>query len=96
MSMLIDVEGERFAVGTRVGQNGQHVYDFTWINGPAESTYGFTFGPTSPLQRDISVAELEEEARLFVRSFFSPDGIGPSDFPDFVAARRKDQRSSGN
>lgn len=88
--MLIEVEGERFEVETRV-QPGQRAYDFTWLNGPSESSYGFILGLTSTGQatpNDLSQTEIEDEARLFVRAFFSPDGIGPSDFPEFVASRR--------
>ena len=89
--MLIEVEGERFTVGTRVQPNGLRVYDFTWLDGPGETSYGFTLGPTSPSPSDLSRTELEKHAHLFVRAFFAPDGIGPSDFPEFVASRRADR-----
>jgi hypothetical protein len=90
MSVVIEVEGERFEVRTRT-RRGHRAYDFTWLNGPADSSYGFTLGmtstgPASP--GELSRTEIEDEARLFVRAFFSPDGIGPSDFPEFVASRR--------
>lgn len=82
--MPIELDGEKFSVSKRRGENGQFVYDFLWTNGPNASTYGFTFSPAEPAQEP----ELEREARNFVRAFFSPDGIGPSDFPDFVASRK--------
>ncbi len=90
--MLIDVDEERFSVAPRMQPNGRRVYDFTWITGPGPSPYGFTIGSTStPSAQGVSLspATLEEEARLFVRAFFAPDGIGPSDFPEFVASRRR-------
>lgn len=88
-TMLIDVEGERFAVSQRLGPGGQRMYDFTWLNGPSEPSYGFTIGSGAPLQIEFSQAELEEKAAGFVHTFFSSHGIGPSDFPDFVASRHR-------
>lgn len=88
--MLIEVEGERFEVTTRA-ELGQRAYDFTWLNGPGGSSYGFTLGMTSTgttFPRERSRLELEDEARQFVRAFFSPDGVSPADFPEFVASRR--------
>ncbi|MCW3492432.1 hypothetical protein [Microbacterium sp. SSM24] len=87
--MLIEVQGERFEVERRTEPDGGIVYDFTWVNGPGASSYGFTVGSTSSAQNDFSRAFIEKEAGLFVRAFFSDDGIGPSDFPEFVEARRK-------
>lgn len=95
--MLIEVEGERFSITTRVQHDGQRAYDFSWLNGPCEASYGFTIGKMSRPQGipgELSRSELEEEARLFVRAFFAPDGIGPSDFPDFVASHQENARDS--
>ena len=94
--MIVEEAGERIAVSTRIQDDGQLVYDFLWINGPGESDYGFTLGlsthPAGAPQPTLTDHELEQHARQFVRAFFAPDGIGPSDFPDFVAARRDDGR----
>lgn len=87
-ALLIEVQGERFEVNRRTGPDGRVALDFEWINGPGESSYGFTVGSTSSAQNDYSRAFIENEAELFVRAFFSDDGIGPSDFPEFVEARR--------
>lgn len=87
--MLIDVEGERFAISARLGPDGQRMYDYLWLNGPSEPLYGFTVGSTLPSLSDLSPSRLEEIAVDFVRAFFAPEGIGPSDFPEFVASRRK-------
>jgi len=94
--MIVEEAGERIAVSTRIQDDGQLVYDFLWINGPGESDYGFTLGlsthPAGAPQPTLTDHELEQHARQFVRAFFAPDGIGPSDFPDFVADRRDDGR----
>ncbi|MDI6941929.1 hypothetical protein QMO46_00250 [Microbacterium barkeri] len=80
MSTVIEVEGETFQVDTREQPGGQRCVDFRWLTGPADGTYGFTVSGL-PLDR------IEAEAALFVRAFFAEDGIGPADFPDFVAGR---------
>lgn len=74
-------------------------YDFNWVNGPADGTYGFTVGffSASPgekaVGRDPSSgsdstlrSELTESAREFVESFYAPGGIGEEDFPDHLRA----------
>lgn len=86
MVMVMEIEGERFTVSSRLGPDECWSYDFTWLSGPGESTYGFTIGSTSPGSEATRTA-LEEHARTFLESFFAPDGIGPCDFPEFVAAR---------
>lgn len=96
VSIRIEVEGESFDVAWRRQPDGSDSYDFTWLNGPDGSSYGFTVGIHSggprtvgmPSHREMSRSELEEEAAQFVRAFFAEDGIGPADFPGFVAARR--------
>lgn len=96
MGISIEVEGESFDVAWRRQPDGSDSYDFTWLNGPDGSSYGFTVGMHAggassvgmPSRREMSRLELEKEAAQFVRAFFAEDGIGPSDFPDFVAERR--------
>ena len=91
-SISIEADGERFDVSARVQPDGRRVYDFRWIDGPGGSAYGFTLGlvPSAPASpTELSRGQLERQARLFVRAFFAPDGIGPSDFPEFVASRRE-------
>lgn len=75
--------GEVFRVGERRQPDGGPSYDFTWLNGPAGGTYGFTIGATSGR---ILRSELEVRARHFVEAFYGPGGIGESDFPDHVPA----------
>lgn len=90
-SMLIEVREERFHVDARVQPDGRRSYDFTWLNGPGDPPYGFTVGSTarhSDSRSGMTRLELEQVAEQFIRSFFSEDGIGPSDFPAFVAERR--------
>lgn len=87
--MLIEAGSERFDVSSREQADGRAVYDFLWINGP--EGYGFTFGKTpvpGTTQDRVERWELEREADVFVRSFFAEGGIGLTDFPGFVAARR--------
>lgn len=86
--MMVEVEGERFDIKMRLGPDGQRFYDFSWINGPSEQTYGFTIGTNTPMTHEFSPADLEEKARGFVAGFFSPGGIGETEFPKFVTTRR--------
>ncbi|WP_157681815.1 hypothetical protein [Microbacterium pygmaeum] len=83
MNVLIEVDGERFEVNESRAPNGRQQYQFDWLNGPADGTYGFAVGG-GVLTRDA----IEAEARGFVTSFFGVGGIGPSDFPSFIEARR--------
>lgn len=98
-SMVVEVGEERFHVDTRVQPDGHRVYDFTWLNGPADPPYGFTVGSTcgfavgstarEPDSRSgMTRLEIEQVTAQFVESFFAEDGIGPSGFPAFVAQRR--------
>lgn len=86
--MLIDVEGDRFSVEVRLGPDGHRVYDFSWINGPREPSYGFTIGSTSSFS-EFSSEELEAKVAAFVGNFYAPGGIGSIDFPEFVASRNR-------
>ena len=95
----ISVVGERFRVSERVQPSGQMSYDFSWLNGPADGTYGFTttffsvrtgeravgHDPSSGSDAELR-AGLTESARGFVESFYATGGIGESDFPDHVRA----------
>lgn len=86
--MLIDVEGHHFSVEVRLGPDERRVYDFSWINGPSEPPYGFSIGPTSSFS-EFSTEELEAKVTAFVHQFYAPGGIGPVDFPEFVASRNR-------
>jgi len=86
MDQVIEVEGEQFRVDRRTAPEGRQSVDFTWLNGPQGGTYGFTVGTTGPAT-GFSDEVIEQQARGFVQSFFAPDGIGPADFPDFIAER---------
>ena len=58
-------------------------YDFAWLNGPAEGTYGFTVGRSSGRS---AATELVAQARQFVEAFYGPGGLGETDFPDHTPA----------
>lgn len=64
-------------------------YDFSWLNGPAGGTYGFTVAPSSG---QIAAKELVTQARRFVEAFYGPGGMGETDFPNHLPAdaERKD------
>ncbi len=82
----VRIDGELFRVSERVQPGGHMSYDFAWLNGPAEGTYGFTVGCAARgahMTRD----ELESAASSFVESFYGPGGIGEEDFPEHVAAK---------
>jgi len=94
VSIQIETDGERFRVDTRIAPDGSLTCDFAWLNGP--EGYGFSIG-TGPQLTETQMAELittpalEKQARDFVTAFFADDGIGPADFPTFVARRRGDR-----
>jgi hypothetical protein len=95
------VDDELFRISERRRPGGALSYDFSWLNGPADGTYGFnasrfiassadeplTFVPS--MTRD----ELVAEVRGFVKSFHEPGGVG-EDFPEHVPAssRRRNAR----
>lgn len=83
MNTVIDVDEEVFDVHGQAQPDGSFSYHFSWTNGPAGGTYGFALGGPK-LEREA----LEREVRGFIRSFFAPDGIGTTDFPDFVESRK--------
>lgn len=97
----ISVAGELFRVNERTQPNGQMSYDFGWLNGPADGTYGFTLAfvvarhgeydagerPPSHVVPDVRL-QLTEAAREFIEGFYAPGGIGEEDFPDHVPANR--------
>ncbi len=87
------VNDELFRISERHQPSGALSYDFSWLNGPADGTYGFTVSPlvassagetltsTPSMTRD----ELVNEVRNFVKGFYEPGGIG-TDFPNHVSA----------
>jgi hypothetical protein len=77
------VQGERFRISERTQSDGATSYDFAWLNGPAEGTYGFTIGRSSGRS---DAEELIAHARGFVEGFYEKGGIGESDFPDHTPA----------
>jgi hypothetical protein len=100
-SFEVVVQGELFRISERTQPGGAKSYDFAWLNGPAEGTYGFligqSFGWTDAEERDteahpasgISVEDLAAEARRFVEGFYGPGGIGGTDFPDHTPANAR-------
>ncbi|MDN6201262.1 MAG: hypothetical protein L0I99_03550, partial [Micrococcaceae bacterium] len=80
----VAIDHELFRISERYQPSGSLSYDFAWLNGPAEGTYGFTVGITGTDSNDVSrmsSEELVEEARLFVEAFYGAGGIGAEDFP---------------
>jgi hypothetical protein len=77
------VQGELFQISERTEPGGAMTYDFAWLNGPAEGTYGFTVGASSGR---IAADDLVAEARRFVEAFYGPGGIGETDFPNHTSA----------
>ncbi|GAA4784454.1 hypothetical protein [Microbacterium gilvum] len=83
VSTVIRVGTELFRVDSRAAAHGRQTIDLTWLSGPAEGTYGFTVsGPP------MTPEKVRTEAADFVAAFFADDGIGPSDFAEFMDARR--------
>jgi len=93
-SVEFSVDGERFRVSERLQPGGGTSYDFAWVNGPAEGSYGFTVGRSVVDGASAAVVssarmtgeQLVEEARAFVAAFYADDGIGPQDFPGHIRA----------
>jgi len=77
------VQGELFRISERTQPGGTMSYDFAWLNGPAEGTYGFTAGLSAGR---TSATELVAQARQFVEAFYGPGGIGETDFPNHTPA----------
>lgn len=95
------VDDELFCISERLQPSGALSYDFSWLNGPADGTYGFSASPFiarsayEPLTSVPSMTreELVEEVRGFMKGFYEPGGNG-EDFPDHVSAssRRRNAR----
>lgn len=83
MTYSIKIDGEEFRIQETPRENGSCQYDFSWQNGPALGGYGFFVVGTRR-----SFADLHQVVQSFLDSFFSPDGVGTSDFPEFVRSRR--------
>ncbi|MFJ6001845.1 hypothetical protein [Arthrobacter sp. NPDC092385] len=90
----VTVEHEVFRISERRQPNGALSYDFLWINGPADGTYGFTVGRSRPCTKRIipddaanmTQEELVAEVRGFVEHVYEPGGIGET-WPEHVPAR---------
>ena len=89
--MEFSVRGELMHVSEQIGPGGQTSYRFSWLNGPAHGSYGFTIslgagqdpvpaGGMPPITRE----QLASEAHGFITAFYAPGGIGEQDFPDHV------------
>jgi hypothetical protein len=89
-SFEFTVDYERFQVTSRRCFGGRISYDFSWLNGPSEGTYGFTVGLSaapSPIDKaQMSEQQLIEIARNFIETFYGVGGIGEEDFPEHTRA----------
>jgi hypothetical protein len=90
----VTVEHEVFRISERRQPNGALSYDFLWINGPADGTYGFTvrrstLGTGGIISNDAARMTREElvvEVKGFVEHVYEPRGIGEN-WPKHVPAR---------
>ncbi|WP_026536031.1 hypothetical protein [Arthrobacter sp. H14] len=95
-SFEVSVNDELFRISERTQPGGSLSYDFAWLNGPADGTYGFTASrlvadsgdDTSGSEVSMTRAELAEEVREFVKRFYEPGGVA-EDFPDHGPARAR-------
>ncbi|WP_104110562.1 hypothetical protein [Arthrobacter sp. N199823] len=93
----ISVDHELFRISERYQPDGRLSYDFSWLNGPVDGTYGFTIGrrggeavPNDPDGASrMSREALVEEARFFLDSFYAAGGAGEEDFPGHIPARMR-------
>ncbi|SEE31837.1 hypothetical protein SAMN04489740_1117 [Arthrobacter alpinus] len=91
----ISVDDELFRISERYQPDGRLSCDYSWLNGPAVGTYGFTIGRSggeaAPNDSDgasrMSREALVEEARSFLDSFYAAGGVGEEDFPDHIPTR---------
>lgn len=95
----VTVDGELFCVTERTLPYGALCYDFAWLNGPAEGTYGFTvrkFGSPGEAPATGAAVMTEEELRYevqrFVEGFHAPGGICEEDFPCHAPAGDRTRR----
>jgi hypothetical protein len=90
----LTVEHEIFRISERRQPNGALSHDLLWINGPADGTYGFTVGRSTPGPGGIisddaarmTGEELVVKARGFVEHVCEPGGVGET-WPEHVPAR---------
>lgn len=90
----VTVDHEVFRISERRQPSGALSYDFLWINGPADGTYGFTVGwsrlGTGQIISDdaanMTREELVAEVKGFVEHVYEPGGIGET-WPEHVPAR---------
>lgn len=96
-SFEVSVDGELFRISERRESSTAITYEFTWLNGPANGTYGFAIGavavhseePEPCRASELSREHLIAQVQGFVDSFYDDGGIGQQDFPDHVPARRR-------
>ncbi|MGL3149557.1 hypothetical protein ACSS7Z_04280 [Microbacterium sp. A82] len=96
-SFEVVVDGELFRISKRRESSATVSYDFSWLNGPANGTYGFSVGLAANRSVETeacNASELPRERLIaavqgFVDSFYEDSGIGQEDFPDHVPARRR-------
>ena len=90
----VTIKGEIFRISEHIRPDGQTSYHFSWLNGPADGSYGFTVGQfgmgsesaagTTPL---MTPEQLISEAQGFITEFYKPGGIGEQDFPGHSPAQ---------
>lgn len=96
-SFEVFVDGELFRISERCEPSATISYDFTWLNGPAKGTYGFSLGISANHSVEtescnapgLSREQLIAQVQSFLNSFYEDGGIGQEDFPDHVPAQRR-------
>jgi len=91
------VDGELFRISERCEPSATVSYDFSWLNGPANGTYGFSIGSSaepsvgigSSGASKLSREQLIAQVQTFLDSFYEDGGTGQEDFPDHVPARKR-------
>ncbi|UWX97378.1 hypothetical protein N2K95_01395 [Arthrobacter zhaoxinii] len=94
--------GEIFRISEDIGPDGKISYHFSWLNGPADGSYGFTvsrFGvgsgstPAEPTPQ-MTNEQLISEVQGFITAFYESGGIGEQDFPHRTPAQPRNKNGS--
>ena len=96
------IEGEIFRISEQIGPDGQTSYHFSWLNGPADGSYGFTVGrfgvgsdsTSAEGMPQMTHEQLISEVQGFITAFYESGGIGEQDFPDHTPAQPRDNNVS--
>ncbi|MDN3482867.1 hypothetical protein QMA10_13140 [Arthrobacter sp. APC 3897] len=96
------IKGEIFRISEQTGPDGQTSYHFSWLNGPADGSYGFTVGrvgvgsdsTSAERMPQMTHEQLITEVQGFITAFYEAGGVGEQDFPDHTPAQHRDNNVS--